>query len=115
MHTTNDTAPHDDLVEISRTEWESTPATTIGKTTKVVKPPERKGWRSVLVRQETFDQLKTLMKAQDKTRKTLDLAGIADGLVGHMLSDPVLAEVGIAEGRNRKRQEILAAANDWAD
>lgn len=114
VHSTN-TASQDDLVQISKTEWESTPATTIGKTTKVAKMPERRGWKSVLIRQDTFDRLKEVMKAQDKGRRTLDLAGIADGMVGHMLSDPVLSEAGIAEGRARKREEILAAANDWAD
>lgn len=114
MHSTN-TTPQDDLIQISRMEWESTPATTIGKTTKVAKMTERRGWKSVLIRQNTFDRLKEAMKAQDKSKKTLDLAGIADGMIGRMLSDPALSEAGIAEGRARKREEILAAAKDWAN
>ena len=112
---TNLATKDDDIVQISKTQWEATPATTIGKTTKVVKATERRGWRAVLIRQETFDQLKELMKQQDKSKRALDLAGIADGMIGHMLSDPELADAGVAEGRNRKRAEILAAAEEWAD
>src|SRR5450631_617479 len=41
----------DDIVQISKSQWEETPATTIGKTTKVVKAPERRGWKAVLIRQ----------------------------------------------------------------
>lgn len=105
----------DDIVQVSKTEWEATQATTIGKTTKVVKATERRGWKAVLIRQSTFEELKDLMKGQDKSKRALDLAGVADGMIGHMLSDPELAEAGIAEGRNRKRAEILAAAEEWAD
>lgn len=105
----------DDIVEVSKIEWEATHATTIGKTTKVVKAPERRGWKAVLIRQSTFEELKELMKGQVKGKRALDLAGIADGLIGHMLSEPELAEAGVAEGRNRKRAEILAAAAEWAD
>ncbi len=105
----------DDVVQVSKSEWEATQATTIGKTTKVVKAAERRGWKAVLIRQSTFEELKELMKAQDKGKRSLDLAGIADGLIGHMLSTSELAEAGIVEGRNRKRAEILAAAAEWAD
>ena len=35
-HVNNDTKS-DDVVQISKSEWEASPATTIGKTTKVVK------------------------------------------------------------------------------
>ena len=111
-----DTNPSDDdLVQISKTEWEASSATTIGKTTKVVKPQERRGWKAVLIRQDTFDALKNAMKNQDKSKRTLDLAGIADGMLGHLLSDPDMTEAGIAEGRARKRAEILAAAEEWAE
>lgn len=105
----------DDIVQISKSQWENTPVTTIGRTTKVVKTQDRSGWKAVLIRQATFDQLKEQMKAQDRSKKTLDLAGLADGFIGHMLSDPLLAEAGTVEGRNRKRAEILAAANEWAE
>ena len=110
----NDTKP-DDVVQISRSEWEASPATTIGKTTKVVKSPERRGWKAVLVRQDTFDALKTVFKNQDKSKRILDLAGITDGMLGNMLSKPDMTEAGIAEGRARKRTEILAAADEWAE
>ena len=104
-----------EFVQISKTQWEATAATTIGKTTKVVKSPERRGWKAVLIRQDTFDALKNAMKDQDKSKRTLDLAGIADGMLGHVLSDPTTIEAGIAEGRARKRAEILAAADEWAE
>ncbi len=113
-HVNNDTKS-DDVVQISKSEWEASSATTIGKTTKVVKPQERRGWKAVLIRQETFDALKSAMKHQDKSKRTLDLAGIADGMLGHMLSNPDMTEAGIAEGRARKRAEILAAADEWAE
>ena len=111
----NNGTKSDDVVQISKSEWEASPATTIGKTTKVVKSPERRGWKAVLVRQDTFDALKTVLKNQDKSKRTLDLAGIADGMLGHMLSKPDMTEAGIAEGRARKRTEILAAADEWAE
>ena len=115
-HANNDTnTSDDDLVQISKTQWEATAATTLGKTTKVVKSPERRGWKAVLIRQDTFDSLKNAMKDQDKSKRTLDLAGIADGMLGHVLSDPTTIEAGIAEGRARKRAEILAAADEWAE
>ena len=63
----------------------------------------------------TFDALKSVMKDQDKSKRTLDLAGIADGMLGHMLSDPDRTATGIAEGRFRKRAEIQAAADEWAE
>ena len=113
-HVNNDTKP-DDVVQISRSEWEASPATTIGKTTKVVKSPERRGWKAVLVRQDTFDALKTVFKNQDKSKRILDLAGITDGMLGHMLSNPLTIEAGVAEGRARKRAEILASADEWAE
>ena len=56
-----------------------------------------------------------MLKNQDKSKRTLDLAGIADGMLGHMLSKPDMTEAGIAEGRARKRTEILAAADEWAE
>ncbi len=104
-----------DVVQISKTQWEATAATTIGKTTKVVKSPERRGWKAVLIRQDTFDALKNAMRDQDKSKRTLDLSGIADGMLGHMLSDPDRTAAGIAEGRFRKRAEIQAAADEWAE
>lgn len=104
-----------DVVHISKTEWETTPTTTIGTTTKVVKPPERRGWRSILIRQETFDRLKDLMKKQDRSKKTLDLSGVADGVIAYVLLDPDRANAGVAEGRKRKRDEIIEAANQWAE
>jgi hypothetical protein len=85
-----------------------------GKAMKIARPGERRGWRAVLIRQQTFEQLKELMKSQSGKR-TLDLAGITDGIVAHGLSDPDRARAAIAEGRNRKREEFLAAANEWAD
>jgi hypothetical protein len=115
MHTHTDPRDQDDLVQNAKSQWDAAPATTNGRTTKAVKSSERRGWKAILIRQTTFDELKELMRAQDRSKKTLDLAGLADGLIGHMLSDPLLAEAGTAEGRNRKRDEILAAANEWAD
>ncbi len=104
-----------EFVQISKSQWEATAATTIGKTTKVVKSPERRGWKAVLIRQDTFDALKNAMRDQDKSKRTLDLSGIADGMLGHMLSDPDRTAAGIAEGRFRKRAEIQAAADEWAE
>lgn len=113
--TTESTTPSDDLVQISKTTWENTTATTIGRTTKVVKTRERHGWKAIVIRQNTFDQLKELMKGQDRSKKRLDLASLADGLLANLLKNRDMVEAGIAEGRARKRAEILAAANAWAD
>jgi hypothetical protein len=115
MRTSTSTEDQDDRVQNFTPQGDATPAATNGRMTKAYRPSERRGWRAILIRQSTFDQLKDLMRAQDRSKKTLDLAGLADGFIGHMLSDPLLAEAGTAEGRNRKRDEILAAANEWAD
>jgi hypothetical protein len=90
-------------------------AATNGNTTKCARRRERPGWKAVLVRDGTFNKLKLLSKNQDNNKKQLDLAEIADGLIGHMLSNLELAKIGITEGRKRKREEFLAAAEDWAE
>ena len=111
--------PPSDTVTIPKEEWLSTRATTIEGVTKTLpapKAPKVPGYASTLVREDVFQRLKELQKAQASSQ--IGMKEIVTGLLLAALDNPQALAAGkthaitlALEEHDKKREALIQLQN----